>query len=98
MFREPVDRGKHIRKDADRVECLMIGQLRKVAALLPDAQRRPPEQFINPRSNLGVGRIHERTPCTTKLLGNYLATTPWTPTAPISDALNDGVTPDQSIV
>ena len=53
VLREPVDRGKHFSKDALRAKCLIVGKLRNVNTLLLDAQRRPPEQFINLRSNRG---------------------------------------------
>ena len=62
ICRELVDGGKHFRKDAHCEECLLAGELRNVDTLLLHTQQRPPKQFINLRSNRGVGRTHEKTP------------------------------------
>jgi hypothetical protein len=61
VFREPVNGSEHFREDALRTEGLIVGKLRNTDTLLFHAQERSPE-FINLRSNGGVGRIHEKTP------------------------------------
>jgi hypothetical protein len=63
VFREPVDRGKHFRKDPFCAERLIVGKVCYVDTLLFRAQQRSPEQFImRSNGNGSVGRIHEKTP------------------------------------